>query len=334
MHLQDRIQLFVELGKYMESDNDEWVAAKQKSHKENNWFEPEFIDLAVNNIVREFLDYQKLKSWTNHYELPEENKKSLNIGLVMAGNIPLVGFHDFLSIFIAGHKQTIKPSAKDHVLIEHLGNKLFDLSEEARTLIRFAEMLKGCEAYIATGSNNSARYFDYYFGKFPNIIRRNRTSIAILNGKESLSDLNKLADDVCMYFGRGCRNVTKIFVPPAYDFRDLLGAFKKYDWIATHHKYKNNYDYQLALLILNKKFYMTNSSIILTENNSPFSPISVLHYEYYSDLGDIAAFRPNNQEIQTIVGAGFAPFGRTQRPSLSDYADDIDTLQFLHDLAL
>ena len=334
MLLADRIQLLVELGKYMESDHDEWVNVKQKAFEENNWFEPAFINLAVKNIVTEFLDEKKLSLWANDYDLPAENPNPVNVGLVMAGNIPLVGFHDFLSIFISGHKQLIKASAKDHLLIEHLANQLCRFSSESQNMIRFAEMLKGCDAYIATGSNNSARYFDYYFGKFPHIIRRNRTSVAILNGTESDSDLDKLADDVYQYFGLGCRNVTKIFVPNGYDFIALLGAFKKYDWEATHNKYKNNYDYQLALLILNKKYYMTNSSIILTENPSPFSPISVLHFQYYSDIGEITAFRPNNQEIQTVVGAGFTPFGATQKPSLTDYADGIDTLQFLHNLKL
>jgi hypothetical protein len=334
MLLQDRIQLMVELGKYMESDHEEWINIKQKAFEENNWFEPAFINLAVKNIVTEFLDEKKLKAWTNHYNLAGENPNPANVGLIMAGNIPLVGFHDFLCIFIAGHKQTIKPSAKDHLLIEHLANKLCRFSGESQTMIRFADMLKGCDAYIATGSNNSARYFDYYFGKYPHIIRHNRTSIAVLNGNESGSDLDLLADDVYQYFGLGCRNVTKIFVPAGYDFIGLLGAFKKYDWMAAHHKYKNNYDYQLAILILNKKYYMTNSSIILTENPLPFSPISVLHYQYYSDIGDITAFKLNDQEIQTIVGTGLTPFGATQKPSLTDYADGIDTLQFLHELKL
>jgi len=334
MHLEDRIHLLVELGKYMDSDPDEWVSARQKAYEENKWFEPAFIDLAVKNIVKEFLDENKLRSWTDHYGIPSENPKPGNVGLVMAGNIPLAGFHDFLCIFISGHKQIIKPSGKDHLLIEHLSDKLFRIADETRGLIRFADMLKGCDAYIATGSNNTARYFDYYFAKYPHIIRRNRTSIAILSGDESGSDLEHLADDVFQYFGLGCRNVTQIFVPYNYDFVALLGAFKKYEWMATHHKYKNNYDYQLALLILNKKFYMTNSSIILTENSSPFSPISVLHYQYYSNSGDITAFSPNNQQIQTVVGAGFTAFGKAQSPTLTDYADGIDTLQFLHDLNL
>jgi hypothetical protein len=334
MLLLERIRLLVELGKYMESDHDEWASVKQRAYVENNWFEPQFINLAIKNIITEFLNEEKLMSWTNRYGLPAQNPKPVNVGLVMAGNIPLVGFHDFLCIFISGHKQTIKPSAKDHLLIEHLADKLIRLSGETSNFIRFAEMLKGCDAYIATGSNNSARYFDYYFGKYPHIIRHNRTSVAILNGTESGSELDRLADDVYQYFGLGCRNVTKIFVPPDYDFTELLGAFKKYDWMATHHKYKNNYDYQLALLILNKKYYMTNSSIILTENPSPFSPISVLNYQFYADEGEITAFRPNDQEIQTVVGRQFTPFGATQNPSLSDYADGIDTLQFLHDLKL
>src|SRR5258705_11293668 len=192
----------------------------------------------------------------------------------MAGNIPLVGFHDLLCVFISGHKAMIKLSSKDKLLIKHLTEKLGEWDAEINDLIQFSEMLKGCDAYIATGSNNSSRYFDYYFGKYPHIIRRNRTSMAVLDGEETNEELEKLADDVYLYFGLGCRNVTKIYVPKEYDFIPLLRAFDKYNYLAENHKYRNNYDYSLAIHLLNKKMYMSNPSIMLIEEMAPFSPIS------------------------------------------------------------
>ncbi|MFI5154584.1 MAG: acyl-CoA reductase [Chitinophagales bacterium] len=332
MHLQERIRLLVELGKYMESNQEEWMNAKTKAYEDNSWFEPEFIHLAIQNIAAEFLHENKLKSWTKQYGLSDQNTNPKNIGLVMAGNIPLVGFHDFLCIFISGHRQVIKCSSKDQSLITSLVKKIYSLNEEARSLIKFSDMLKGCDAYIATGSNNTARYFEYYFGKYPSIIRRNRTSVAILNGKEGPKELELLANDICQYFGLGCRNITKILVPKGYDFVPLFEAFSKYAWMADHHKYKNNYDYQLTLLILNKEYYMTNKVIILAERKSPFSAISVLHYEFYTSSAGLLSVKPGVGEIQTVAGAGFTPFGDSQRPGLNDYADGIDTLKFLKEL--
>ena len=192
--------------------------------------------------------------------------------------------------------------------------------------------MKGCDAYIATGSNNSSRYFDYYFGKYPNIIRRNRTSVAVLTGEEMPAELEKLADDVYLYFGLGCRNVTKIYVPADYDFVPLLEAFRKYNYQADHHKYKNNYDYNLALHLLNKKYYMTNGSILLIEDAGIFSPISQLNYEFYSGNDDLTARLPAARDLQCVVGKSFIPFGGAQCPSISEYADGVDTLKFLADL--
>jgi hypothetical protein len=300
----------------------------------NPWFTPEFIDIAVGNIAKNFLDKEKLQSWTSSYKLePVDPKK---VGIVMAGNIPLVGFHDLLSVFISGHRSIIKASSKDEVLIKHLVQKLTEWevrtpleNKELTELIVFQEMLKGCDAYIATGSNNSARYFEYYFKKYPHIIRRNRTSIAVLDGNESVDELEKLADDVHLYFGMGCRNVTKIFVPKEYDFIPMLSAFKKYDYFKDHNKYKNNYDYYLALHILNGKFYMSNESIILFENASIFSPISQLNYEFYTDKKTVAKSLASMNDLQCAVGHEYIPFGQAQVPSLTDYADGIDTINFL-----
>jgi hypothetical protein len=327
MNLVERIDLMAALGNYLLSDDAEWKAAKQKAFEKNGWFTLEFIDHAVKNIVTEFLDKEKLENWARTYFL-DDNISPRNVGVVMAGNIPLVGFHDFLAIFISGHKQTIKLSAKDDVLLKHITGKLLEWQPSLSSSITFAEMLKGCDAYIATGSDNSARYFDYYFGKYPNIIRRNRTSVAIVTGNETAEELEKLADDVHLYFGLGCRNVTSIFVPEGYDFVPMLNAFKKYGYFSDHTKYRNNYDYNLALLIMNNVYYMTNESLLLVKNEQIFSPISQLNYQFYTDRKNVLDPLRGNSQVQCIVGDEIS-FGSAQHPSLTTYADGVDTMQFL-----
>jgi hypothetical protein len=328
MNLQNRIELLQKLKKYLEQNGTEWQEVKAKASAHNGWFIPEFIDLAVKNICTEFLEEKKLTAWANHYHL-DDNITGKNIGLVMAGNIPLVGFHDFLCVFVSGHKQTIKLSGKDDVLLKHLIQKIYSWDNTAENYIAIAEMLKGCDAYIATGSNNSARYFEQYFAKYPGIIRRNRTSVAVLNGNESAEELDRLADDVHLYFGLGCRNVTKIFVPAAYDFVPLLKAFDKYKYFADHHKYKNNYDYQLSIALMNNIYYMTNESTLLIENEAIFSAISQLNYGFYNDVEKLRALLKENSDVQCIVGQDGIAFGQAQQPGLFDYADGVDTMQFL-----
>jgi len=334
MNLQMRIELATRLGQYILSENPEWLEAKQRASLINPWFTPEFIDIANGNLAKHFLDKQKLENWISSYKIEIVDPK--RVGIVMAGNIPLVGFHDLLCVFITGHKAIIKASSKDDVLIKHLAQKLTEWSvrtpsedKEINEMIVFQEMLKDCDAYIATGSNNSARYFEYYFKKYPHIIRRNRTSVAILDGNETAKELEELADDVHLYFGMGCRNVTKIFIPKYYDFIPLLTVFKKYDHFKDHNKYKNNYDYNLALHILNGKFYMANESIILLESPSIFSPISQLNYEFYTDKNTVTESLRSMNDLQCTVGHDHIPFGQAQLPSLTDYADGIDTINFL-----
>jgi len=329
MNLPYRIELLVKLGEYILSNDKSWQEAKEKASWKNGWFIPEFIERAVSTIAYSFLQKDILEKWTSGYQLPRTNPNPKSVGIVMAGNIPLVGFHDLLCVFIAGHKAIIKPSSKDDTLIRHLVAKLVEWDAEAESIIRFADMLKKCDAYIATGSNNSAGYFEYYFKKYPHIIRRNRTSVAVLNGEESKEDLINLADDVYLYFGLGCRSVTKIYVPKDYDFIPLLRAFDKYNYLAENHKYKNNYDYNLAIHLLNKKLYMSNASILLVEDISPFSPISQLNYEFYDDPAFLINSLKKNDSIQCIAGKGFVPFGKTQHPAIYDYADGTDTLEFL-----
>lgn len=332
MNLQERIDLLEKLGSYFKDNGSVLQQVKTEASRQNPWFAPEFIELALQNIAEGFLQRDKLENWANHYHVPAENTHPKTVGIVMAGNIPLVGFHDLLCVFIWGHNAMIKPSIKDTILVKHIAEKLREWNEATSTFIQFAENLKGCDAYIATGSNNSARYFDYYFGKYPNIIRRNRTSVAVLDGKETKEELELLADDIQLYFGLGCRNVTKVYVPEGYDFIALLNALKKYSHYADFHKYRNNFDYHLALLIMNNKYYMSNESIILTENVSPFSPVSQVHFEFYTDEGAVQQSLQDNNDIQCIVSKGNVPFGAAQSPSLSDYADGIDTMAFLKNL--
>ncbi len=332
MNLQQRIDLLVRLREYMLSDDLEWKNTKQAAYIQNAWFLPEFIELSVNNICYSFLNKEKLLQWTNQYQtsLSQINKKT--VGVVMAGNIPLVGFHDFLCVFISGHRIAMKLSSKDEILFKHLVKKLTEWSNELQDLISLNAMLISCDAYIATGSNNSGRYFEYYFGKYKHIIRCNRTSAAVLNGKESTQDFEFLADDIFQYFGRGCRNVTKLYVPESYDFLPLMNALKRYNYLQNFSKYQNNIDYQLAILILNNKLYMNSGALLLTENTSFFSPLACIYYEFYSDKNEVLNFLNNNTNVQCVVGANLIPFGTTQQPSLNDYADGKDTMKFLLEL--
>jgi hypothetical protein len=328
MNLQNRIGLLQKLKDYLEENGTEWQEVKASAAAHNGWFITDFIDLAVTNICSVFLQPEKLTAWANHYHL-DDNIQGKNIGVVMAGNIPLVGFHDFLCVFISGHSQTIKLSGKDDVLLKHIVQKLYSWDISVQNYISFAEILKGCDAYIATGSNNSARYFQQYFAKYPSIIRRNRTSVAILTGTETAEDLDKLSDDIHLFFGLGCRNVTKLYVPENYDFVPLLRAFDKYKYFADHNKYKNNYDYQLSLALMNNIYYMTNEATLLIENESIFSAISQLNYSFYKDVAAVKNTLTENNDVQCIVGNGYIAFGQAQQPGLFDYADGVDTMQFL-----
>ena len=331
MNLQERKDLMVQLGRFMQTDDEAWQGAKRRATNENPWFLPEFIDLSVSNIAEQFLTEKSLQSLIDRYHLTD-NTTPKKVGIVMAGNIPLVGFHDLLCVFMTGHYAVMKLSSKDDALLRFLVGKLKEWKPEAAPYFTISEMLKACDAYIATGSNTSSTYFDYYFAKYPHIIRKNRTSVAVLTGKETEAELVALADDVYRYFGLGCRNVTKIFVPRDYNFELLLNRFKKYNYLFDYQKYKNNYDYNLAIHLLNKKYYMSNGSLLLIEEPSPFSPISQLNYEHYDDAEEVRQSLANNEAIQCVVGHQGLPFGSGQQPGVCDYADGVDTVQFLLDL--
>ena len=332
MNLQARKEILERLGQVITAGSQEWEAAKERASYENAWFTPEFVDLSSYNMATRFLSAENLEAVIDKYKIPAENNKPKKVGIVMAGNIPLVGFHDMLCTFLAGHYSFIKLSSKDTVLLKFIIRQLITWQPEAGPYFTPSEMLKGCDAYIATGSNNTSHYFDYYFSKYPHIIRRNRTSVAILTGDETTEELEALADDVYRYFGLGCRNVTKIFVPGGYQFERLLNVFGKYNYLADHQKYKNNYDYNLAIHLLNNRYYMSNASLLLVEDASPFSPISQLNYQYYENINDVKDSLQNDDRIQCVVSSEDIKFGQAQCPGFCDFADGVDTLKFMLNL--
>jgi hypothetical protein len=316
----------VKLGEYMNANDESWQAAKERAIGANAWFTLEHVEMAAQNVTSQYLQEGKLNAWLANYTLPAQSK---TVGIVMAGNIPLVGFQDFLCGFMSGHKLLLKLSSKDEVLLTHLLLKLGEWEPRVLVQVEIAERLNNCDAYIATGSNNTARYFEQYFGKYPHIIRKNRTSVAVLDGSETDEELSLLADDVYHYYGLGCRNVTQVCVPRNYDFAKLLRIFNKHNIYADLNKYKNNYDYHLAIYLLNRVPYMSNESLLMVENAMPFSAVSVLHYRYYDDRAGLLAELQLSEEIQAIIGHDLIPFGDSQKPALSDYADGVDTMAFL-----
>lgn len=330
MSRTEKVAALVRLGQYLSGNDPVLQTAKDHAFQANGWFTQEFIDMSLKNICQYYLDEARLTAWLAGYPVIPSTSRA--VGIVAAGNIPLVGFHDWLCGFLSGHEVRLKLSSKDTVLMKHVIDKIAEWYPAYASQTKVQDMLKHCDAYIATGSNNSSRYFNYYFSQYPHIIRRNRTSAAILDGTETPAELEALADDIMIYFGLGCRNVTKVFVPENYNFDPLLKALGKYDPLADHHKYKNNYDYNLALFLLNTSPYLTNGTILLQESPSLFSPLSVLHYGYYTDAAVLVEELKSNDDLQALVGHGFIPFGTAQQPGLSDYADGVDTMKFLTEL--
>lgn len=330
MNLQARIKGFVTLGQQLSDTNNALlIEAKSAAYQQNAWFLPEFIDQAIEQIREQFLQQTALEEWTAAYPSIADQSTHIKVGIVMAGNIPLVGFHDLLSTLIAGHTAVVKRSSKDQVLMDFIIASLIKINPAFEAQILVQEQLKNCDAYIATGGNTAGNYFEYYFGKFPHIIRKNKTSIAILDGTETLAELAALADDCMLYYGMGCRNVTQVWVPEGYDFIPFLNALKKYNYLQDQHKYKHNYDYQLALLMMRKQLYMDSGGVLMSENPSPFAAISQIHYQQYP-LGTSPTF--NMDEIQCVVGKNQLPFGSLQKPLLAQYADGVDSLAFLSGL--
>ena len=307
----------------------------QLSQSHNGWFTPEQVYFAAQSWA-EALKEDNLNQWLSNYDISEVKPKT--VGLILAGNIPLVGFHDFLSVLISGHKALVKTSSNDQHLIQFLANYMISIEPKLSYYISFTDgKLENFDAIIATGSNNTARYFEFYFKDKPSIIRKNRNSVAVLNGKESHDDLVNLGEDIFRYFGLGCRNVSKLFVPKDYSFEAFFKAMYEHKDIIFYEKYSNNYDYNKAVFLMSNFKLLDNEFLTLKEDTSYASPISSVFYEYYENIADLQTRLTNESEqIQCIVSNKLIdnsiPFGKTQQPKLWDYADNVDTLAFLSSL--
>ncbi len=343
MTLQERIEALHILGQAIlhKIYDNEMQAVINRTFYNNAWFTPEQQTLALQSIATSFLHRDILQHWLSSYEATSfARTPRRRVGLILAGNIPLVGFHDVMCIFLAGHKVLFKLSDKDKYLLPFLLAKLCVI--DARTAQYFEQVegkLTDFDAVIATGSNNSARYFEAYFGKYPNIIRKNRNAVAVLTGAESREDLHLLGEDIFQYFGLGCRNVAKIYAPQNYDFNTFLEVMHEFSpRLVSYDRYKNNFDYQMTVLLLNKAVFYHNGCLLLTENEGLASPISVVHYEYYKNMDKLTKhLEAKKAEIQCVVNKdafqiGTLPcfkFGQAQCPTVNDYADGIDTMAFL-----
>ncbi len=338
MNLSNRIDLLALLGKHLEKESEELQAVITKTFIHNGWFTVENIKESIRAISTQFLDKAKLEKWAAQYRIADIQQPK-NVALVMAGNIPLVGFHDWLCVFLSGHKAIVKLSDKDKFLLPYIFDFLSDLEPSVENYVQTTGFLKDFDVVIATGSNNSARYFESYFGKYPHIIRKNRTSVAVLEGNETKEELLELGKDIFKYFGLGCRSVSKIYVPENYDFEFLMETLHEFKDIVLHHKYKNNFDYNFTLLILNKIKHYSCGCLLLREGESLHSRIAGMHYEVYHDVEDLKThFKEKAEEIQCIVSKKtigdlpITPLGKSQEPSLTDYADGVDTMAFLTNL--
>lgn len=350
MSLNKRIQAFSNLGTFLsqfstngiiQKDNilyndlffDAFSLQIKRAQEYNSWFTKENVLFAIESWAN-LLTIENLNQWTGQYQI-NDNVNPKKIAIVMAGNIPLVGFHDFLCVTISGHQVLAKLSSNDQYFIPLIAKYLEYIEPSLKGNFTFTEeKLENFDAVIATGSNNTARYFDYYFGKHPHIIRQNRNGVAVLSGNETIEELEALSDDIFRYFGLGCRSIAKIFVPKDYDFDILFKAVYKYKDLIHYTKYANNYDYNKAVFLMSLFKITENGFLLLKEDASYSSPIATLFYEYYSDLksleeklsqdADLIQCIASNLPIQNSVA-----LGKNQQPELWDYADNVDTLTFL-----
>ncbi|UKN02527.1 acyl-CoA reductase [Paracrocinitomix mangrovi] len=300
----------------------------QRVHIYNGWFKEEQVRSSFKAIAG-WLNEESLNNWLAEYNVQDDSGKK--VAIIMAGNIPLVGFHDFISVFLAGHKASIKLSSEDQHLLPALIKTMMLFDENMKDWVEIANSpLQGFDAVIATGSDNSSRYFESYFGKYPNIIRKNRSSIAFIDGTETKEELKLLGEDIFHYYGLGCRNVSQLWIPENFELDRFFEAIYDFNEIIHHNKYANNYDYNKAVMLLNKENLLDNGFILLKEDDSLHSPLAVLHYVRYKKPEDFERFVDQQKDqIQLIVGKNYIPFGHAQVPSLTDYADGVDTMQFL-----
>lgn len=330
------IQSLVKLGEFLQNSNtNEIKDLINVSQIKNKWFTPDNTKLSFENWSKN-LNEENLISWSNQYSFNSITSK--RIGIITAGNIPMVGFHDIISTLISGNKAVIKLSSKDDMIIPFLLKQLESFNPALADRYEIVENLKDFDAVIATGSNNTSRYFESYFKHVPHIIRKNRTSIALLDGLETKEQLFTLGKDIFQYYGQGCRNVSKLYVPSGYNVQPFFEAIDDHGDVMLNNKYKNNFDYNYSIYLLNKVDHYTNNFMILENNTSLHSPTSVLFYEEYADVEDLKEkIKMNASGIQCMVSdhidlPGTLKFGEAQNPSLDTYADNVDTMAFLSQL--
>lgn len=332
MNTEQRIQVFAELGKELADNTEEFKNRLQTAKHKNGWFSVDYSQLAFTNWSKALTE-DSLKYWTSMYPKLSNAIAPKKVGLIMAGNIPLVGLHDLVSVLISGHIALVKLSSEDTVLMTFVIDKIKSISPEMGSRVEIVDRLNTVEAVIATGSNNSSRYFDAYFGKYPNIIRKNRTSVAILDGNESAQELGQLGKDIFTYYGLGCRNVTKLYVPQDYNFNLFYESIIEYATVLDNIKYVHNYDYHKTLFLLNSEQLLDNEFLLIKEDTNLKSPIGVLHYEYLSVNKKVLVEKLNlSEEVQCVIENQAIKFGESQIPQLWDYADNVDTLRFLLNL--
>ncbi len=337
MNLSERIEAAVKLGTLLLNPSEAFLEACERARQANIWFTESNIKTVVTNLAIEFLDQNKLQNWVSNYSIDEN--KSAKIGIIAAGNIPLVVFHDVLASFIAGHYSKIKLSQKDEILLPALMDEFVSIDGRASAHFEIVERVKDIDAVIATGSDNSSRYFHYYFDKYPHIIRKSRTGIGIITGEESDDELKALGQDVFQYFGLGCRNVSSIRVPRGYNFSRLLSLWERFNEVRDNHAYNNNFDYNYALYIMNNVPHLSNNVILLVENDNLISRLATINYQYYDDAKMLVeALTSRLDQLQVMVchkhidGLETILPGKAQCPGLMDYADGIDTMKFLTNL--
>ncbi len=332
MELNNRIDSLIRLGQYIAEYPESLQNAVRLAGIKNHWFTKENCERALQAIARQMLAPDKINAWINGYDLKEISSK--NVGIIAAGNIPLVSFHDILCILVTGHRLLLKTSERDQVLTLHLLQKLQELDPEWINYISVDQRWTEQDAVIATGSNNSGRYFEYYFGKKPHIIRKNRHSVAVLTGNESQEELYLLGKDVFEYFGLGCRNVSMIWIPKEYLFDHLIEAWQPFSNLMLQNSYKNNLDYQRTIYLMNGTPIVDCDFVNLVDQTSLSSPISCVNLAYYDHPSEIKSWLDAEEDhIQCVINfedfSRNAEFGAAQEPELHEYADGIDTIDFL-----
>lgn len=334
---EQRLEGLVKLGAAMRTPDMELQQIIDTAHHHNAWFTPQFTRQAV-IAMGEMLRKDELSVWFDQWKANSDviQKK---IGLILAGNIPLVGLHDIICVLASGHVALIKQSSQDQKLIPVLLRKLTEAEPGFADSIQYVDRLEGYDAVIATGSNNSSRYFEYYFANVPHIIRKNRNSVAVLTGNETREQLKALGNDIFDYFGLGCRNVSKIYIPAGFDFSKFFEAIEEFNTLADHHKYFNNYEYSKSIFLVNNEAHFDNGFVLVKKDSRLASALAVLHYEEYTDLKAVAdQLQEQSEAIQCVVSESPVlstglRFGEAQHPKLWDYADGINTMDFLTSLS-